>query len=333
MHRGILVVALVALAALVAASPAAAAGHRSHSRHRRRPQERYSPAHSAKCRKHYRRVVKRWRRHGRRHRKVFCVRRHASSAVELHAHLDPTFTRHPLDPFKVTYAYSASATKRATAASAEKPAPLPSGVLSLFSDGKLECAVFVGAGVKGSKCTVDYAALGRHRVKAIYTSGQRSAAETRLERIPRLKVAAGEFETAVVGTVKPVEGAVEVEANRPALVEVVTTSYFGQDPPPIEATLDCEGDVAPESLSPSGCYQATDFTEYVYARSKHPCSVGVEGVFISSKTQPALVKGFEFSPAEIESGANHLRVTIPAGGGYAASEATVPIQFKLPSLC
>lgn len=329
MHRGILVVALVALAALVAASPAAAVGHRSHSRHRRRAPQRYSPAHGAKCRKHYRRVVKRWRRHGRRHRKVLCVRRHASSAVELHARLDPTFTRHPLDPFKVTYAYSASATKRATAASAEKPAPLPPGVLSLFSDGKLECAAFVGGGVKGSKCTVDYAALGRHRVKAIYTSGQRSAAETRLERIPRLRLAASAFKTAFAPTVQPAV----IEANRTALVGLVKTNYFGQNAPPIAATLDCEGDVAPESLSPSGCYQARDFTEYVYARSKHPCSDGIEGVFISSETRPALVNGFEFSPAEIESGANHLRVTIPAGAGYAASEATVPIQFKLPSLC
>ena len=35
----------------------------------------------------------------------------ASAKVKLHAHLDPTYTRNPLDPFEVTYAYSASATQ------------------------------------------------------------------------------------------------------------------------------------------------------------------------------------------------------------------------------
>lgn len=333
MHRGILVVALVALAALVAASPAAAGGHRSHGRHRRRAPQRYSPPHGAKCRKHYRRVVRHWRRHGRRHRKVFCVRRHAPRAVELHAHLDPAFTRHPLDPFEVTYAYSASATKEAAAASAEEPASPPPGVLSLFSDGKLRCAVFVGAGVKGSKCTVDYAKLGRHRVRVVYTSGERSATESRLESIPQLandlRHVASEFEAALASTVRPAT----VAANRATLIGVLTTDVLGQDLPAIAATLSCGGDVAPESLSSSGCYQATSTTEYVYARSKHPCSVGVEGVFISSETEPSLVDGFEFSPAEIESGADHLRVHAPAGDGYAAWEATVPIQFKLPPLC
>ncbi len=318
MHRGLLVAALVALATLVGASPATAGGHRSQGRHHRRTPVRHPPAHGARCRRHH---------------KVSCVRRHAPRAVELHAHLDPTFTRDRLDPFKITYTYSASATKKTAGSSAEEPAPPPAGVLSLVSDGRLDCAVFVGAGVKGSRCTVDYAKLGRHRVRVVYTSGERSATESRIESVPQLANelwhVASAFEAARASTVQPAL----VEANRATLVGLLTTDVLGQDAPAIAATLGCGGDVAPESLSSSDCYQATGFTEYVYARSRHPCSVGIEGVFISSKTDPARVDGFEFSPAEIESGTDHLRVRVPAGDGYATSEETVPIKFRLPSLC
>jgi hypothetical protein len=160
---------------------------------------RYSPRHGAKCRQTYKRV-----KHG---RKVYCVKRKAkkkaapptaapaapapTEKTKLHAHLDPTFTRNPANPFEVTYAYSASASEQtfstqSLAFGAEEAAPLPSGVLSLFSDGKLECAVNVGSGVEGSECPVSYQALGAHSVTTIYTSGEESATETETEQIEPL---------------------------------------------------------------------------------------------------------------------------------------------------
>lgn len=150
---------------------------------------RYSPKAGAHCRKHYKRV---------KHRKrVFCVKRAAKSQrpedVKLHAHLDPAFTRDPLNPFRVTYAYSASATEESVGrssaparASDEAPAQLPSGVLAFYSDGSLECAVNVGGAVMGGECPVTYQALGQHRVTTIYTSGEESATETEIETIDPL---------------------------------------------------------------------------------------------------------------------------------------------------
>jgi hypothetical protein len=155
MHRKILVAALAVFAVAFLASAAFGA----------RQPHRYAPK-GNHCRKGYRKVHKR-------HHKIFCVRKATKGAgkpiavpkVRLHAHLDPTFTRDPLDPFKVTYTYSASATQEVVgraSISSEDAAPLPSGVLALYSDGKLECAVNVGSGVEGSECPVSYQALGEH---------------------------------------------------------------------------------------------------------------------------------------------------------------------------
>ena len=168
-----------------------------HSADAAKAPHRYSPKHGAKCRTHYKRVKHR--------HKAYCVRtrstresaRHPASVLpvqldrKLHSHLDPTFTRDPLNPFKVTYAYSASASQEAApqlraVGVAEEPAPLPSGVLSLFSDGKLECAINVGGSATGSECPVGYQTLGSHTVTIIYTSGEQSATETEVEQIDPL---------------------------------------------------------------------------------------------------------------------------------------------------
>lgn len=136
-------------------------------------------------------------RGGHRRRVRVCVKRRAGSVpppasrrVALHAHLDPSFTRDPLDPFRVTYQFSASATSETPASTslpaAEEPAPLPTGVLALYSDGSLECAVNVGGAVGEGECPVSYAALGQHRVTTVYSSGEQSATTTELEQIEPL---------------------------------------------------------------------------------------------------------------------------------------------------
>lgn len=203
MQRRILTILLVGLSGFIFTAPAGAA----------KSPHRYSPRHGTKCHKAYKRVVK----HRRHHRtKVFCVKRAARKhratptvaptiaptattapqalapeKAKLHAHLDPEYVQNPLNPFEVTYAYSASATQEvagtaARTAAVEEPAPLPSGVLSLYSDGMLECAINVGSGVEGSECPVTYQRLGEHKVTTIYTSGEQSATETEVENIEPL---------------------------------------------------------------------------------------------------------------------------------------------------
>jgi hypothetical protein len=158
----------------------------------------YTPRHGMPCRHGYSKVFKVVKRHGQRRRVRTCVKHKArfpTTATKLHAHLDPTYTRDPLDPFTVTYAYRASATQEvaatasaspATASGTEEPAPLPWGVLALYSDGRLECAINVGGSTTGSDCPVSYQVLGSHTVTTIYSSGEESATETETEVIAPL---------------------------------------------------------------------------------------------------------------------------------------------------
>lgn len=161
----------------------------------------YTPRHGKPCRHGFAARHKVVKLKGHRHRVRICVKRKAkpktsaptlATKTKLHAHLDPSYTRDLMDPFKITYAYSASATQQqvpvagASAVAAEEPAPLPSGVLALYSDGKLECAINVGGSATGSQCPVAYQALGDHSVTTIYTSGENSATETEVERIEPL---------------------------------------------------------------------------------------------------------------------------------------------------
>ncbi|MGH2878964.1 MAG: hypothetical protein ACRDK4_05070 [Solirubrobacteraceae bacterium] len=158
--------------------------------------------HHLHCKPHYvkRTVTIRKHRHGRlvKVHKTVCVKvkvkaqptpapqavAPASRAIKLKAHLDPSFTRDPSDPFKVTYAYSASATSELLAAPlTAEPAPLPEGVLSLYNDGLLACSINVGATAAGGECPVTYSKLGEHTVTTIYSSGATSATETEVEHI------------------------------------------------------------------------------------------------------------------------------------------------------
>lgn len=189
--------ALIALA-LALALPASASAHK--------PQHYRLQHHHAHCRHGFhRKAVRRHRR-----RVVLCVQtKHhrkphprpidtstpaptptssaPSRTVVLHAHLDPSFTRDPHNPFRVTYAFSASATAepsgRTAKLAASEPAPLPEGVLALYSDGALECAINVGGEATGGECPVTYAALGEHTVTTIYTSGETAATATEVESI------------------------------------------------------------------------------------------------------------------------------------------------------
>jgi hypothetical protein len=157
----------------------------------------YVPRHGKACHRGYvkkHRVVK---RHGHRRRVRVCVKKRGAAPgafptstrrTLLHARLDPSYTRDPKDPFTVTYQYegSASAVVTREASVTEEPEAPPSGVLALYSDGSLECAVNVGGPLNEAECPVTYLALGEHRVTTVYTAGDQSATTTEIKTIKPL---------------------------------------------------------------------------------------------------------------------------------------------------
>lgn len=157
-----------------------------------------------RCKKHFKRVRKTYRLKGRVRRKALCIKRSSKEGtttpravtgengkrVRLRAHLDPTYTRNPLDPYEVTYAYSASAGIERPGGS-EEPTALPYGVLQLYNDGVLipGCSINVGGEVTGGDCVMDYyqhGGLGEHTLTTLYISGESSATITEVENIEPL---------------------------------------------------------------------------------------------------------------------------------------------------
>lgn len=304
----------------------------------------YVPKHGVACHRGYvtkHRVVK---RHDHRRRVRVCVKRHSgatpspSRRTVLHAHLDPTFTRDPSDPFRVTYQFSASATSEAvasaSASSVEEPAPLPSGVLALYSDGSLECAINVGGAVNEGKCPVTYKTLGQHRVTTIYTSGEQSATATELEQIepfPTHATVSATFEPQppheeeVTFPEKTFDGGTEFEsetvyhagtlifaAGGGARV-VCGPAVDGGSPPPVTLPpvppADCESGTAPVYVKPGG--------DEFLLRLGTPSSARLASF------------GDAWEPlSAYQSGEYGVWAVVHPPAGYAPSEATAPVQFS-----
>jgi hypothetical protein len=305
MHFRTLAIAL-AVFGLVAASPVLA-----------KSPHRYT-LHGKHCKRGYRKA--------RRPHKTFCIKRPAKKGaalaekVKLHAHLDPSYTRNPLDPFEVTYAYSASATQeplgRSASISAEEPASLPSGVLAFYSDGRLECAVNVGGSAVGSECPVEYQALGEHRVTTIYSSGEQSATETEVESIQPLPTSTG------------------LDLSYEARVPLATTGglwWIGDlklnttaSPTGLAVSIGCGGG-APNHLTTSGCYEINNSHQHVYANPTGSCSAPELGAIYIAESPSTT--GSALMPEDVELGAYHARASVAGVDGYMPSEAITPIQF------
>jgi hypothetical protein len=198
-------------------------------------------------------------------------------------------------------------------------------VLSFFSDGVLECAINVGAGVEGSECPVTYKALGEHRVTTIYTTGEASATESEVEDITPL----GTETTLAIGYTPetPVEAGVASGLWRVG----VLTAQTGASPPGVHSQLGC-GSGAVERLDKTGCYQLAASPSYVFVESTGTC---LTKVFISKETGDPGVSGGSLTvtaegiPASaIEAGMDHLRASVATAGGYAGSEATSSLEFS-----
>lgn len=343
MHLKTLLTALLALALLVPASANA-----------------YTPRHGKPCRKGYSKRFKAVRHHGHKHQVRICVKRKAKvaapasppKATKLHAHLDPSYTRDPLDPFKVTYAYSASATQEvvsgasasmATISSAEEPAPLPSGVLALYSDGKLECAINVGGSVTGNECPVSYKALGEHTVTTIYSSGEQSATETEVEIIEPLATT-----TTLSVSYEPYVRTRDTFGCGPESTCLIEEGWHGNGGFQI-GELRVTGGSSPVGDVPvSACPQGDESCKPLddlgpEGEARFPVSVIAnwtsseervievgETINLGTEEIKHISIGGLVSEAtlpQIESGAFYFRVTSPSPSGYSASTATAPIQF------
>lgn len=319
MHYRTLAIAL-AVFGLFAASPALA-----------KSPHRYT-LHGKHCKRGYRKA--------RRPHKTFCIKQPKKKGaalaekVKLHAHLDPSYTRDPLNPFKVTYAYSASATQEPVAAasiSSDSPAPLPSGVLALYSDGQLECAVNVGAGVESSECPVNYQALGAHKVTTIYSSGEQSATATETEVIEPLPTS-----TQLSVAYEPLGTAITLPGTNWRWVGDLNIRSSAQ-PGGAQAVVDCGGS-APSGPTDSGCFQlnGSASTQHVYDWPGG-CSEAGQGqgpVYINSSApvSDSVPVDLQISPRAFEAGLYHLRAAVSNQGlmtnaGYAPSEATASLQF------
>jgi hypothetical protein len=284
----------------------------------------YTPHHGHHCRKGYRRVVL----HRQHRRSVVCIKRHGkpktaqqAARVKLHAHLDPTYTRDPLNPFKVTYDFSASATQesaptqqtaRAQISDVETPAPLPFGVLALYSDGKLECAINVGGGITGSACPVTYSALGAHSVTTIYTSGEQSATATEVEQIEPIA-----SHTSVSWSFSPViyEGEQIVHEKWAVGTLTINTSVSPTGKPNVAL---CES-VCSTSIGTALAYNVMQTDLTVWGKSPNKCGpeeplsqLGIESEFGGIGYQPV---------GNFDGEHDYLSATF-AGIGYVPSEST-----------
>lgn len=147
----------------------------------------YVPKPGHKCRTGYVRKVRHVKRHGKRIRKVRCVKRAPKvKAVHLAAHLDPTFVQDENNPFSLDFFYSASAAETLEVGGkllTQEAESLPEGVLSFYLDGSLECAINVGGSNKSGNCGVVVDEMGAHKAITTYTSGSLSSTVTEIENV------------------------------------------------------------------------------------------------------------------------------------------------------
>ena len=321
MGRVRFLIILLALGCLAFAASAPAASSVT-----RKAPKSYVPKKGKPCKKGYRSVK-------RRHKRI-CVRRHRKRATatqsppQFQVQLD-SVSRDPLNPFKVTYGFHAAAT-RATA-SGEEPIVLPAGVVSLFADGKLECALNLGGANASASCPVVHAALGDHQITLVYTSGEASVTSTRTEGIEPIQTStalSANFRSATPAAIESgLSGYLDITADvLPAGTAMV--GCLGGDPP------DCI-DFIPSFYG--GCCGHTGYTFPLDGVRTFPVHVRDERFGICFN-QPAweitvgdadgetLALGLDSGSASGE-----LLARSSVGKGYLNSGATAAVQFT-PSL-
>lgn len=287
-----------------------------------------------------------------RHRKRVCVKRRRQKQVggdagvlRFRVKFDSVI-RDPLNPFRVTYSFSASATRAfASPALREVPETLPPGVISFFSDGSLKCALNVGGASAGGQCPVLYSALGDHVVTLVYSSGEASVSETRAESIAPLATS-----TALATAFRP----------DPTSLEVGISGYLdvvGSVSPTGTAMVGCLGGDSPACIDfiPSffggGCcghtgYQMPLSGTRTFTVRFRDARFGVcfnQPVWeINAEDSDGNTLGFEGNrrwavfenvAATLAGGTRHLLARSAVGNGYVPSTAIAPVRFvpQLPA--
>lgn len=280
------------------------------------------------CRSGYRKVVKKHK--GR--LAARCVKTKAKAAPVappvarrlLHAHLDPSFTQDPANPFSVDFSYSASASEEvfSEGRALVQPAPLPEGTLSFYLDGSLECAVNVGGANSSSQCPVALKSLGAHKAITTYTSGAESSTVTETEIISPVR-------TTSTLTAAYEESAESVWNPDKHAWLVGHLALYAATSPPSATNL-----TAPESFRSLNCDEEPSCVpilkeelvlEHAVLDPEGNASVPV---YRTETSEVELGDGHLLVPAgEIEGGALHLRWTPFFNAGYEKSEAKTTLQF------
>jgi hypothetical protein len=242
----------------------------------------------------------------------------AAPAHKLRAKLDPSFTQDPSNPLAVTYSYDAGAFDEHGAQ------PLPEGVLTLYSDGTLECSINVGNGVEGGTCPVTYQATGAHTVVVTYSSGETTVTETSVEQIEPFTTTTTVEATYTALPAPSIEG-YDGDGHTWALAGTLTvtahTTVNGHQAPgaPVVTAggVQLEGSLKVTVIATRGNYDG-QLGEFAY----YPQSVNIA---------PATGNTLDLPIATVEAGTTTLTASYAGGAGYAPSSATTPIAFSIPA--
>lgn len=289
------------------------------------------------CKPGYVKRTKTIKRHGHKRRIKICVKTKTKLTPPgrkiLHAHLDPTFTQNPEEPFSVSFFYSASATEEVELhgkAEVRQAEQLPEGVLSFFLNGSLECSIEVGNQNDSGNCAVRVKEFGTQKVITQYVSGELQSTLTETETIspvtPTISLV-GTYEQLpgpsdntqqgyrvgtlhVAATVSPANGA---DLNKQFESFICT-----------EAELMCVKAPFEESALPKPLFHEDNADIAVYMRN-------LEGI-LEVKLDP-LPTGENsgdilwFKLHEFEDGSHYVRTSPQPAKGYAQSEAKLPLEF------
>lgn len=294
------------------------------------------------------------KRHHHRKRIWVCVREtKAGSPLQpkkrtlLAAKLDQ-IQRHPANPFEVTYTYGGSATEEE---SIEGQAPsfaataMPTGVISLYSDGFLECAQNVGGVLEAANnCDVTYEELGKHKITTIYTSGSESSAVNEVVNIEPYPTTTS-ITTNYIGFGSPNQ----VEGSSWYQIGVLEVSYSATPSVPQvnnALALSCgeEGLIKDEGAGAysSGCINLEPGGgKYGVYEWPGGCNDGKrnDGPVIITAVKPDGSNDFQFpqyTQQGIESGAFHIRASVNTTyftNGYASSEEKAVVKFSTRWAC
>lgn len=242
----------------------------------------------------------------------------AAPADKLRAKLDPSFTQDPSNPLAVTYSYDAGAFDE------HGTQPLPEGVLTLYSDGTLECSINVGGSVQGGTCPVTYEATGAHTIVVTYSSGATTVTETSVEQIEPFTTS-----TTIEATYNPLP-APSVEGNDGdghtwALAGTLTvtahTTVNGHQAPGAP-TVNADGVKLEGSLSVTAIATRGNYNGQLNQFAYYPQSVVIA---------PAHGNTLSLPIATAEAGTTELTAIYAGTAGYSASSATAPIKLSVPA--